>query len=118
MQSFDLRQRDVGDGYWEISVIGELDLAVIGRLEQAIDAVDQGYGGLVVGLADCEFIDSTGIAAILRAHQRFAEEGRRLVVCCPVGQTERVLEITGLVDNGLVFDSLEEAIAGRANGDE
>jgi len=57
--------------------------------------------------------DSTGIAVIVRAHQRFANEGRRLVVCCPTDQTARVLEVTGLTENGLVFSSIDDALVGR-----
>lgn len=110
MQSFDLRERDVGDSYREISVIGELDLAVADRLNESIAAVGKGYAGVVISLTDCEFIDSTGIALIVRAHRQFGEEGRPLTVCCPADQVERVLEITGLSENGLVFESLDKAI--------
>lgn len=119
MQSFDLRERDVGDDYREISVVGELDLAVADRLNESIAAVGEGYAGVVISLAECEFIDSTGIAVIVRAHRQFAEEGRRLVVCCPADQVERVLEITGLSEDGLVFENLDQAIgAMKASAEE
>ena len=108
-----LEQRDLGRGYLEIAVRGELDFAVADRLDEAISAVGSDYTGVVIGLADCEFMDSTGIAVIVRAHQRFAEEGRRLVACCPADQAARVVEITGLTENGLVFGSLDDALVGR-----
>ena len=111
MPGFALEQRDVGDDYREISVKGELDLAVADRLDAAIDAAGESCAGLVIDLADCEFIDSTGIAMIVRAHHRFEGEGRRLVVCCPADQVERVLAITGLAEDGLVYESLDEAVA-------
>ena len=112
MESFGLEERDLQDGYREIAVRGELDLAVADRLAHAIDAVADDCAGVVIGLAGCELIDSTAIAVIVRAHQRFAEAGRRLVVCCPKDQPERVLEITGLRETGMVFDSVEEAVKG------
>jgi anti-sigma B factor antagonist len=108
---FALEQRDLDAGYCEISVIGELDLAVADRLDAAIDGVARSYAGLVIGLGDCEFIDSTGIAVIVRAHQRLVSEGRRLVVCCPADQVERILDITGLSENGLVYKGLDDAVA-------
>jgi anti-sigma B factor antagonist len=111
VSAFSLEQRDIDGGCREISVGGELDLAVAGRLDEAISAVEQSCAGVVIGLTDCEFIDSTGIAVIVRARRRLAEEGRRLVVCCPEEQVERVLDVTGLMADGLVFDSLEEAVA-------
>lgn len=106
-----LEQRDVGDGHCEIVVRGELDLAVAERLEEAIDAAAEDYAGIVVGLAACAFIDSSGIAVILRAHQRLGDQKVHLVACCPEDQVEKVLDITGLSENGLVYDSLDEAIA-------
>jgi len=115
---FSLEQRELDAGYGEISVKGELDLAVAGRLDQAIEGVEKSCLGLVVGLGDCEFIDSTGIAVILRARSRFAEEGRRLVVCCPADQVERILDVTGLSEDGLVYESLDDAVeAMRSAGD-
>jgi len=110
MAGFSLEQRDLAAGYCEISVAGELDLAVADRLGRAIEAVGAGNVGLVVGLGGCEFIDSTGIAVILRARQRFETEGRRLVVCCPADQVERILEITGLSQDGLVYETLGDAV--------
>jgi anti-anti-sigma regulatory factor len=47
---------------------------------------------------------------ILRAHSRMEEEGDRLVVYAPTDQVLRVLSMTGLIGNGLVFDSAEEAL--------
>lgn len=111
MPGFALEQRELDAGYCEISVKGELDLAVADRLDAAITEVDQSYAGLVVGLGECEFIDSTGIAVIIRASQRFAAEGRRLVVCCPADQVERILDITGLSEDGLVYENLDDAVA-------
>jgi anti-sigma B factor antagonist len=118
VRPFDLEHRDVGDGYLEIEVFGELDMAVADRLDEAIAAVSDEYRGVVVGLAGCELVDSAGIAVMLRAHRQFAEEGRRLVVCCPRDQAERVLAITGLMENGLVFESLPAAVAGAEPGAE
>lgn len=111
VSTFSLEQRDIAGGYQEISVGGELDLAVAERLDKAIEAVDESCAGVVIGLTDCEFIDSTGIAVIVRAHRRFEAEGRRLVVCCPEDQVERMLDLIGLMGNDLVFESLDDAVA-------
>lgn len=53
---------------------------------------------VVVELPDLDFIDSTGIALLLRAHRRAEEAGGRLDVVEPVGQVERVLRATGAVE--------------------
>lgn len=111
MATLTLEQRDLGDGHCEIVVRGELDLAVADRLEEAIEAAATDCAGIVVGLGACEFIDSTGIAVIVRAHQRLGAQGQHLVACCPEEQVERVLDITGLSENGLVYGNLDEAVA-------
>jgi hypothetical protein len=49
---------------------------------------------------------------ILAAHNEFEQSGRRLVACAPGHQVKRILSVTGLMDNGLVFGSVEDAAAG------
>jgi anti-anti-sigma factor len=51
----------------EIEVDGELDLSVAGQLQEAIDGA--GSVATLIDLTRCTFIDSTGIAVILRANQ-------------------------------------------------
>ena len=56
---------------------------------------------VLVFLDQCDFIDSTGIAAIVQAHRSITGKGRRLLLCNPSGQVSRILAITGLSDTGL-----------------
>jgi anti-anti-sigma factor len=102
---FKLTETEIGDGCREIEVTGELDLAVSDRLQQAIAGC---HGDrILISLEACQFIDSTGIALILRAHR---SENSRVVVHSPAGQVLRVLEVTGLTGNGLVFADREQAL--------
>lgn len=111
MQRFKVTQKDLQPGCRDIQVEGELDLAVAGELDEILSAAVADCERVFVGLERCAFIDSSGIAVILRAHNRMEEEGRRLAVYAPVDQVLRVLTMTGLTRNGLVFDSAEEAVA-------
>ena len=52
-----------------IAVGGELDLSVAGRLGEAIECCS-GAKQILIDLEACDFIDSTGIAVIVRAHLR------------------------------------------------
>jgi len=121
MRAFKLVEREVSPECREIQVVGELDLAVAELLQDALDRVDSDCAQILVGLENCEFIDSTGIAVVVNAHQRFAAEGRRVVLCSPNSQVLRVLSITGLTANGLVFESPAEALSavplGTADGE-
>lgn len=110
MQRFNVTAKNLQPGYRDIQVEGELDLAVAGQLDEVLTAAVAECSCVLVGLDRCAFIDSSGIAVIIRAHNRMEEEGNRLAVYAPSDQVLRVLSMTGLTANGLVFDSAEEAL--------
>jgi anti-anti-sigma factor len=111
MQAFNLTERELRPGCVEVGVEGELDLAVAGRLQEALERVGAEHDQVLIDLGACEFIDSTGIATILQARQRMSEEGRRLAIHGATKQVDRILAVTGLTTNGLVFASADEALA-------
>lgn len=90
---------------------GELDLAVAEQLVDGLARAVAECQHLLIGLESCEFIDSTGIAAIVHAHNELAEQGGRVAVYAPADQVLRVLSVTGLTSNGMVFESAEEALS-------
>ena len=101
-------------GVLAITVRGELDLSTAPDLESPLNqALDSGEGSVLIDLSACEFIDSTGIALIVRAWQRLAggENGRALVICSQNDQVRRVLEITGLELSIPVHTTRDEALA-------
>src|SRR5215203_4929315 len=111
MQRFKVIERDLQPGCRDIQIEGELDLAVASQLDEVLTTAVAECSQVLVGLERCAFIDSSGIAVILRAHNRMADEGNRLAVYAPTNQVLRVLSMTGLTSNGLVFDSADEALA-------
>jgi anti-sigma B factor antagonist len=92
-----------------IELKGELDLAVAGDFEESLERA-KGYRVVLIDLSGCEFLDSTGIAAVVSAHRDFADEGRRLAAFGAEYQVLRVLSLTGLTENGLVFEDAEQAL--------
>jgi anti-anti-sigma factor len=116
MQRFNVSERDLQPGCREIQIEGELDLAVAGQLDEVLTAAVEQCGQVLVGLERCTFIDSSGIAVILRAHNRMEEEGDRLLVYGPTEQVLRVLSMTGLTANGLVFETAGEALSALGAG--
>ncbi len=89
----------------EIRIEGEVDLAVVSALQEAIERAPASY--VLIDLEACEFIDTTTIATVLLADQN----GHRVLLHSPAGQVLRVLEITGLTANGFVYTSRAEALA-------
>jgi RND superfamily putative drug exporter len=59
---------------------GDLDMETSPRLREAIEAVEDRDGTITVDLRGVGFIDSTGIAELVRAHRRARERQERLVV--------------------------------------
>lgn len=99
---FEATAAQLDDGVRVISVRGELDLSTASELESPLEAaVASGDASVLIDLTECEFIDSTGIALIVRTWQRLdsgaeGEGSGRVVVCSDNDQVRRVLEITGL----------------------
>jgi anti-sigma B factor antagonist len=111
LRTFKLIERDLRPGCREIQVEGELDLAVADQLADGLARAGEECPHILIGLESCEFIDSTGIAAIVHAHNEFAERGGRVALYAPADQVLRVLSVTGLTANGMVFESAEEALS-------
>lgn len=113
MRAFRITERDLDAECREIRVEGELDLAVAKQFQERLDAAVSDGVEVLVCLDRCDFMDSTGIATIVMAHNLMASKGQRLFVCHPAAQVRRILALTGLTDDGLVFDSTNGALAER-----
>jgi anti-anti-sigma factor len=97
-----------------IQIHGECGLPDIDDLQAALDAPAGMGEEVVIGLEHCEFIDSMALAALVRAHDRIGEDGGSLVMAAPTDQVRRVLQVSRLDTRGLVFDTVEEAVAGAS----
>jgi anti-sigma B factor antagonist len=110
-------QSETLDGVRIIAVQGELDLNTAPQLAEPLDAALGADGtALVIDLSHCEFIDSTGIALIVRAWQQLnhgdnGQAGGRFALCCVNNQVQRLLDITGLESSIPTHHSRDEALA-------
>jgi anti-anti-sigma factor len=77
-----------------LAVRGEIDLATVGGLQDALRRAAEADSDVWVDLCEVEFMDSTGLTALV-ACQR-AIDGRLTVVCPPGGPVRRTLEVSGL----------------------
>ena len=96
-----------------IAIRGELDLSTAPDLEGPLNAAVNGQGGSVlIDLGECEFIDSTGIALIVRGWQKLEGNGSgRLAICAPNEQVRRVFDVSGLDQSIPVHPSRDEGVA-------
>lgn len=94
-----------------ISVSGELDLASSPVLEEELDRVADSHTEVViVDLRELEFMDSTGLSVLVRAHQRAEEQGRRLGLVNGSQQVQRLLTLTGVAERLTLADTPEELL--------
>jgi anti-sigma B factor antagonist len=95
-----------------VAVAGELDLAGAPELEcELIRAVAIDGERAVLDLTGCEFLDSSGLEAILHAARRVSDLGETMHVVCPDGQVGRVLDLTGSDLLVKRFDHRAEALS-------
>jgi anti-anti-sigma factor len=80
-------------------VEGEVDMATAPTLVECFDRVMADPVDLViVDLAGVTFLDSSGIASLVRAQRQFQGAGRDFCVRNPTPMVQRVLRITGVDD--------------------
>jgi anti-anti-sigma factor len=108
---FRLVEQSLLPGSYDIQVVGELDKAVIDELRAAIERAAS-HDLVLIGPQGYEFIDSSGIATIGQTYNERTATGRRFAVYGATGQVRRVLSLTGMTDNGVSFENLEEAVTG------
>jgi anti-sigma B factor antagonist len=84
-----------------ILVVGELDLEASPHLTRVLDRLSSDEPGrLLLDLNAVEFMDSTGLAALVHAQETADRHGYRLAVRYrPETQVHRLLQITGMVDH-------------------
>ena len=98
---------------------GSLDVATSPALRAALmEAAEHEGHRLVVDLTQLEFLDSTGLGALIGAHRRASERKGSFRIVAPEGQILRLLRITGLLDVLRVYPSIEAALndEGRLTG--
>ena len=93
-----------------IGVSGELDLASSPTLQEELETGAASRAEVViVDLRQLEFMDSTGLSVLVRAHQRATERGQRFAVVRGPQQVQRLLTLTGVADRLALVDAPEEA---------
>ncbi|MDP9344824.1 MAG: STAS domain-containing protein [Actinomycetota bacterium] len=97
------------------SISGELDQATASDLRDPLmETVNGETRAVLIDMADCGFIDSTGLGVIVEAWKLLeARDGERagLSICCPKPEVKRLLEVTGLDQAIAIRDTRDEAIA-------
>ena len=77
-----------------IAVSGELDAASTADLEAPLSDAGANADAILLDLSDCQFVDSTGLHAIIDARAAIEERGGRFALCCVEnGPVARVIDV-------------------------
>jgi anti-sigma B factor antagonist len=115
MVSMSLSSREC-DGRAVVALRGELDVADAASVARALIAVAARAPALIVELAGLEFIDSSGLAALVLARKQARQAGGDLLLAAPQDQVLHVLAVTRLAGVFSIHASVEQAAgsAGRS----
>jgi anti-sigma B factor antagonist len=108
MISVDLSTREC-DGQVVVALRGVLDVADAVSVAAALTAVAARERDIIIDLAGLEFIDSSGVAALVRGRRQARYAGAELLLAAPQEQVLRVLTLTRLIDVFPVHASVAEA---------
>jgi anti-sigma B factor antagonist len=82
-----------------VRVAGELDLATAEGLSSRLAEILTRARTVVLDLGELQFMDSTGLAAIITALRQASDNGAELAIASPLPpQPQRLLELTGVVE--------------------
>jgi anti-sigma B factor antagonist len=114
LPQFKISSEQGPEGVQVVRVEGEVDIAHEEELRSELQlAGSQGPKGIVVDLTECEFIDSSGVRALLlsRESQDSGAGSEPLAVAASSEQILRILSVMGVDKVIPVRPTLEEAAA-------
>jgi anti-sigma B factor antagonist len=102
-------------GAMVVAVRGELDAASTPDLQARLRGELDAGSALVLDLLECEFIDSTGLHAIIDARAEVEDAGGRFAIACADdGPAARVIEVAlpGMLETYRTRDAAVAAVTG------
>lgn len=95
-----------------VTVVGEVDMSTAPRVLDVIDSVSDAVRLVVVDLTEVDFLDSSGLNALVKGQRRLVTQGIALRVVVPSEHAvRRVFEIARLEDELTLVDTVSDARA-------
>ena len=106
---FECERSVAAEGLVALGLSGELDIETVPIFEAAMERVlADAPATVVLDLPGLEFLDSTGLRAILEAHERLQERGAQLVLTHGRRSVHLTFVITGLDAHLSFIDTLAQ----------
>ena len=90
-------ERDNDGAVPRLRLVGEMDAGTVGTFRSALAEVgDTDSGRVILDLGELDFIDSTGLGALVGALRRFRDVGGDVILVGVRPRVAKLLELTGL----------------------
>lgn len=95
-----------------VQITGEVDVYTAPQLrERVVDLIGSGFIHLIADLRDVEFLDSTGIGALVGSLRRVRTHDGSLMLVTTSARILDIFKITGLNNAFAIYPSIAEAVA-------
>src|SRR4029079_15035776 len=109
--NFDIKDEELGDGKYIISLSGEVDLYTAPEFKQELlDAIGKGAKEVVVDFSSTTFIDSTTLGVLVGGVKRLRTNEGQLSLVCSDRNITKIFEITGLDRVFTIYPTHAEAL--------
>jgi len=106
----ELKIRKTGSNYI-IDVNGEMDLYNSYKLKELVmKMLEKKVERFIINLENVDYIDSSGIGALIYICSTIKKQGDKLVITNIHGSVKKVIELTKLMGYFPIMNSIEEAI--------
>ncbi len=106
----ELKIRKTGTNYI-IDVNGEMDLYNSYKLKELVmKMLEKKVERFIINLENVDYIDSSGIGALIYICSTIKKQGYKLVITNIHGSVKKVIELTKLMGYFPIMNSIEEAI--------
>jgi anti-sigma B factor antagonist len=105
--------KDLGSGVAVLHLDGRLNMVSAARLREAVTStVAKGHTRIAVDLADVDFMDSSGLGALISGLKTARQAGGDLRIAAPSEQVKLVLQLTNMERVLLAHERAETAFSG------
>lgn len=107
----DITVKDMGGNVAVVHLLGRLNMVSAPKLRAAVvKAVTDGHARLVIDLSDVEFIDSSGLGALVSGLKTTRQAGGDLRIAAPNEQVRLVLQLTNVERVLTTYDDVGKAL--------
>ncbi|MGH3264010.1 MAG: STAS domain-containing protein [Trebonia sp.] len=107
--------RPDGNRFPVVTVSGDVDVSTAPELRaELVELLESGVNSAVVDLDEIEFLDSSGLGALIDGRTKAMQGNGELVLVCTQPRILKLFEITGLDGVFSIYPDVATALAGLA----